>query len=167
VECVRASIAGQVFKKGCYCLLLPPNFVLQLPLSAPSFLIAPANTSRHNVTHRENIGFPSRVYASETDRPQSIADESISANQDLVQHKLRYVLYKLEHNEMVVDKKGDASTSEHTDFIAALPQDKCRYATYVFEYGSEQGKRSKLLGVVWMPDAASVRVSRSLGTLSP
>ena len=117
-------------------------------------------------TRRKNIDSASRVYATETNHSQSIADECIPAYEDLKKHKYKFVIYKIGRDSKIyVEQEGENYPgSEHVDFTKTLPQDECRYAAYSFdyEYGSAQAKRSKLLLVFWARDLARVKVSWSL-----
>lgn len=48
----------------------------------------------------------------------------------------------------------------HSDLIAALPDNECRYVFYEFiDRTSKENNRSKLFLIVWTPDRASIRVS--------
>ncbi|EDQ88489.1 uncharacterized protein MONBRDRAFT_8986 [Monosiga brevicollis MX1] len=58
--------------------------------------------------------------------------------------------------EIVVEKAVQDAT--YSDFIAALPEQACRYAIYDFDYKlADGGQRNKLLFVVWCPDTARIK----------
>jgi len=84
----------------------------------------------------------------------------MQADQELkLGHSLRYILYKISDDlkEIVIDKSGPP-TATYDEFVAALPDNDCRYAVYDFEYTAEDGgARNKILFVLWAPDTAKVK----------
>jgi len=77
--------------------------------------------------------------------------------------KLKFIIYKLndKFNEVVIDKvsssEGKTPEEVHDEFVAALPEEDCRYAVYDFEYDGGEGKRNKLFFVFWASDNAKVK----------
>eukprot|EP01086_Lenisia_limosa_P010135 TRINITY_DN34091_c0_g1_i1.p2 TRINITY_DN34091_c0_g1~~TRINITY_DN34091_c0_g1_i1.p2 ORF type:complete len:146 (-),score=60.19 TRINITY_DN34091_c0_g1_i1:86-502(-) len=89
-----------------------------------------------------------------------VSDECVTAFQELkLSHSLRYVVFKLndDFSEVIVEKKGENRSCEYSEFTDNLPEADCRYAIYDYEYDFEGGKRSKILFVVWAPDAAKIK----------
>ena len=86
-------------------------------------------------TRRKNIDSASRVYATETNHSQSIADECIPAYEDLKKHKSKFVIYRIERDGKIhVEQVGEGYPgSEHVDFTTIFPRDECRYAAYSFD----------------------------------
>jgi len=76
------------------------------------------------------------------------------------------VLYRIKDDltEIVVDKVVDPSGT-YNDFVSSLPHNDCRYAVYDFEWDAEDGKRGKILFVLWAPETAKVK-SKMLYTSS-
>jgi len=89
-----------------------------------------------------------------------VSDECVSKFSDLkLGHSYRYIIYKLNdtNTEVVVDKIG-APSANYKDFVSALPSDDCRYAVFDLEYTTkEDGKRSKILFVLWAPDTSKIK----------
>ncbi|ETW02545.1 hypothetical protein H310_06030 [Aphanomyces invadans] len=80
-------------------------------------------------------------------------------------HKFRYVTFKIENNEFVVDKTGPR---EHTyeDFAKALAGDltapnpvyECRHGVIDLDCTSKDGRSvAKLVFVSWSPENASIK----------
>ncbi|MFD6183570.1 hypothetical protein [Streptomyces goshikiensis] len=61
----------------------------------------------------------------------------------------RYLVLEISGNSAVVNQQGPAG-SGHSDFIAALPEDACRYALYTDTSG-------KAVLITWTPEGASVK----------
>ena len=71
----------------------------------------------------------------------------------------RYILFKLSDDlkEVVIEKKAAPETT-YAEFVAELPEQDCRYAIYNFEYDSgSDGKRAKIVFVIWAPDTAPIK----------
>ena len=74
---------------------------------------------------------------------------------DVNENRLRYATFKIENNEIVVDKTGDPNKS-YADFLSALKQSEdCRYGLVEYTYRKDGADRSKNLLVQWIPDTAS------------
>lgn len=84
--------------------------------------------------------------------------------------KHKFIIYKVsdDRTKIVVEKTDDKETRTAADqtnneeafesFVAALPSDECRWATYDFEYDlGDAGKRSKIVFIAWSPDEATIR----------
>jgi len=71
--------------------------------------------------------------------------------------KLKFIIYSLNstNTEIVVDKESDSL--DYDDFVAALPEDQCRYAIYDFQFEVEGGQRNKLTFFTWSPDNAKIK----------
>jgi len=95
-------------------------------------------------------------------------DECISKFNELkLAHAYRYIIFKLndKNTEIVVEKTGPAS-AKWQEFVAALPQDDCRYGVFDFEFTVEDGgAREKIVFVLWSADAAKIK-SKMLYTSS-
>ncbi|KAL8095902.1 hypothetical protein AgCh_037040 [Apium graveolens] len=70
----------------------------------------------------------------------------------------RYITYKIEDQQVVVDKLGGPDES-YDDFSNSLPADECRYAIYDFDFTTvENCQKSKIFFVAWSPDTSKVRM---------
>eukprot|EP00727_Mastigamoeba_balamuthi_P005122 m51a1_g14608 putative promotes actin filament depolarization in a ph-dependent manner (137) ;mRNA; r:1200575-1200985 len=89
-----------------------------------------------------------------------IADEVVTAFNELKFSKTgRFVVFRVADNlrSIVVDRVAPRS-AQYADLVAALPKDSCRYAVYDLEYATGDGSRSKLVFVLWAPEAASIKM---------
>ncbi|KAF1334349.1 Actin depolymerizing factor, partial [Globisporangium splendens] len=66
-----------------------------------------------------------------------------------MRRKYRFVLFKIDGAQMVVDATGPPSAG-FADFLHALPDSDCRYAVYDHEFLTSDGRKSsKLFFVTW------------------
>lgn len=73
------------------------------------------------------------------------------------EYKLKYFIYKIEKNEIVIDKQG-ALDQTYDDFVADLPENDCRYAVIDVDFETADGRStSKIVFITWNPDCARVR----------
>mmetsp|Transcript_31080 Transcript_31080/g.88711 ORF Transcript_31080/g.88711 Transcript_31080/m.88711 type:complete len:139 (+) Transcript_31080:68-484(+) len=89
----------------------------------------------------------------------AVCDEVVESYQNLkLGHKHKFVVFKLNDDltEVVVDFVADANAT-YDDFVGKLPENDCRYIVYDFEYDAGEGKRNKILFVVWAPDTAKIK----------
>ncbi|KAL9275234.1 Actin-depolymerizing factor 2-like protein [Drosera capensis] len=71
----------------------------------------------------------------------------------------RYIIFKIDEKrrEVVVEKTGEPAEG-YEDFIAALPENDCRYAVFDFDFLSpENVPKSKIFFIAWAPSTARVR----------
>ncbi|XP_042058922.1 actin-depolymerizing factor 7-like [Salvia splendens] len=62
-----------------------------------------------------------------------------------------YITFKIEDQEVVLDKLGDRFTS-------SLPANECRYAVHDFDFSTdEKCQKSKIIFVAWAPETSKVR----------
>ena len=55
-------------------------------------------------------------------------------------------------------RRHGAVDGAYEDFVAALPEDDCRYAVYDYRYvNSEECEFRKLVFIVWNPDSARLK----------
>jgi hypothetical protein len=79
-----------------------------------------------------------------------VHEDCIKAFQELkLGKKLKYVIYTLstDNKEIIVEKKSHSS--DYDEYLAALPEDDCRWAVYDFEYNTNEGTRNKILFYAW------------------
>ncbi|KAF1872449.1 hypothetical protein Lal_00016747 [Lupinus albus] len=70
----------------------------------------------------------------------------------------RFILFKIEQQQVVVDKLGEP-TESYDDFMASFPADECRYAVYDFDFTTEENcQKSKIYFIAWSPDTSRVRM---------
>ncbi|KAG5061493.1 Actin-depolymerizing factor 7 [Glycine soja] len=70
----------------------------------------------------------------------------------------RFITFKIEHQQVVVDKIGEP-TESYDDFQASLPVDECRYAVYDFDFTTDENcQKSKIFFIAWSPDTSKVRM---------
>ena len=71
--------------------------------------------------------------------------------------KFKFVTYKIEGDTVVVDTEG-APSATYDDFVAALPENDCRYAVYDHEWKQDDGvKKNKIAFMSWSPDTSKIR----------
>ncbi|CAI5473745.1 unnamed protein product [Closterium sp. Yama58-4] len=69
----------------------------------------------------------------------------------------RFITYKIEKGQIVVDTQGDPSKT-YADFQAALPENDCRYAVYDHEFVTDDHcHKSKIFFIAWSPDTSAVK----------
>ncbi|XP_057519136.1 actin-depolymerizing factor-like [Amaranthus tricolor] len=97
----------------------------------------------------------------------SIADQSKNAFLDLKRKKdHRYVIFKIDEKkkEVVVEKTGTPAES-YDDFLAALPDNDCRYAIYDFDFvTSDNCQKSKIFFFAWAPSTSRIRAKMLYAT---
>jgi len=80
---------------------------------------------------------------------------------------LTYIIFKISDDKksIIADKKS--TDSNYESFLKDLPEKECRYAVYDFkwEINSSEGKRNKIVFVLWSPDSAPIK-SKMLYTTS-
>nr|GMC93026.1 DNA-binding protein HEXBP-like [Ipomoea batatas] len=70
----------------------------------------------------------------------------------------RYILFKIDDQQVVVDKVGGHEES-YADFTSALPRDECRYAVYDFDFTTDENcQKSKIFFIAWSPETSTVRM---------
>ena len=83
----------------------------------------------------------------------SIADHSKNSFLELKRKKEhRYVIFKIDEKkrEVIVEKTGSPAES-YDDFLAALPDNDCRYAVYDFDFvTSDNCQKSKIFFFAWL-----------------
>jgi len=87
-----------------------------------------------------------------------VHEDCIKAFQELkLGKKLKYVIYTLstDNKEIIVEKKSHSS--DYDEYLAALPEDDCRWAVYDFEYNTNEGTRNKILFYAWSPDTSKIK----------
>ena len=71
----------------------------------------------------------------------------------------RWVVWKINDaaTDVVIERLG-APASTYGEFLAALPEDDCRYAVFDYNFvGADGQEHSKLVFVNWAPDVARVK----------
>ncbi|KAK1305040.1 hypothetical protein QJS10_CPA01g00730 [Acorus calamus] len=71
----------------------------------------------------------------------------------------RYVIFKIDEKkkEVVVEKTGGPAES-YDDFLAALPENDCRYAIYDFDFVTHENcQKSKIFFIAWSPSISRIR----------
>ncbi|KAM7271786.1 hypothetical protein ACFE04_031000 [Oxalis oulophora] len=69
----------------------------------------------------------------------------------------RFIVYKIEDKQVVVDKLGEPSET-YEDFTAHLPADECRYAVFDYDFlTAENVPKSRIFFIAWSPDTSKVR----------
>ncbi|KAK7318260.1 hypothetical protein RJT34_02959 [Clitoria ternatea] len=70
----------------------------------------------------------------------------------------RFIIFKIEEQEVVVDKLGDPAES-YEGFMSSFPADECRYAVYDFDFTTDENcQKSKIFFFAWAPDTSKVRM---------
>lgn len=70
----------------------------------------------------------------------------------------RYITFKIEGQEVVIDKLGGHEET-YEDFNNALPTDECRYAVFDFDFTTNENcQKSKIFFIAWAPDTSKVRM---------
>eukprot|EP00850_Spirogloea_muscicola_P018841 SM000177S03174 [mRNA] locus=s177:3137:3910:- [translate_table: standard] len=88
----------------------------------------------------------------------SVADDCKLMFMDLKKKKTyRYIIFKIEGNQIVVEKVGDPSAT-YDDFAASLPETDCRYSVFDYDFVTEDNcQKSKIFFIAWSPDESRVR----------
>lgn len=69
----------------------------------------------------------------------------------------RYIVYKIEDNNIVVEKAG-ASDESYAQFSASLPESEPRYAVFDYDFVTEDNcQKSKIFFIAWSPDTSRVK----------
>lgn len=81
------------------------------------------------------------------------AEDSKNTFMELQRKKVhRYVIFKVDEKkrEVVVEKIGGPAES-YDDFVAALPENDCRFAVYDFDFvTSDNCQKSKIFFIAWL-----------------
>jgi len=87
-----------------------------------------------------------------------VDDECVHLYGDMkLKHNLRYIVYKIADEKIVVEHQADSSAS-YEEFVQKLPDAEPRYAVVDFEYATDDGRpQSKLVFVLWSPDNGPVK----------
>jgi len=97
----------------------------------------------------------------------AVNDDCVTVYNELkLGHKSKFVIFRItdDYSSIVVDHVAP-TTDTYDTFESSLPPNDCRYAVYDFEWDAQEGKRGKILFVLWAPDAAKVK-SKMLYTSS-
>jgi cofilin len=72
----------------------------------------------------------------------------------------RYVIYHIKDDKVQVEKIA-ARDASYDDFLGDLPADDCRYASYDFEFETDDGRpQKKLLFIIWCVGRAGAQGCR-------
>ncbi|CAH9130320.1 unnamed protein product [Cuscuta epithymum] len=67
----------------------------------------------------------------------------------------RYIVYKIEEKQIVVEKLGDPGES-YDEFIQNLPANESRYAVYDYDFVSKENvPKSRIFFIAWTRDKQS------------
>jgi len=91
-------------------------------------------------------------------------DEAVAATyKKLFQRKARFMTVKVdkvdEHDVVCVDVAGE-KTATFDDFLAAMPQDECRFAAYNLEWTHEERLMEKVVFIFYSPDTVKDKKAR-------
>ncbi|GLU07715.1 hypothetical protein SLE2022_246630 [Rubroshorea leprosula] len=78
----------------------------------------------------------------------------------------RYVIFKIDEKkrEVLVEKTGGPAES-YDDFMAALPENDCRFAVFDFDFvTSENCQKSKIFFIAWSPSSSRIRAKMLYAT---
>ena len=80
----------------------------------------------------------------------AVADECKLKFMELKRKKTyRYIIYKIENNEVSVEKTG-APDEDYAAFSASLPEADCRYAVFDYDFVTvDHCQRSKIFFISW------------------
>ncbi|CAN6634276.1 cofilin [Trichomonascus vanleenenianus] len=90
----------------------------------------------------------------------AVADDCISAFEDLKLRKTyKYIIYRVSDDKTQIIVEKTSKDADYEKFTADLPENESRYAIYDFEYelSAGEGKRNKIIFMMWSPDTASVK----------
>ncbi|KAL8126178.1 actin-depolymerizing factor [Apium graveolens] len=77
---------------------------------------------------------------------------------ELKKRNHRFIIYKIEGQQVVVEKLGGPDES-YEEFTDSLPADECRFAVFDFDFTtSENCQKSKIFFIAWSPDTSNVRM---------
>ncbi|OQR97197.1 actin-depolymerizing factor [Thraustotheca clavata] len=74
-------------------------------------------------------------------------------------YNFRYFIYKIEHDEIVIEHRGERSES-YEDFANKLLeiQSECRYGLIDLDFTTKDGRpTSKLVFISWSPDTSKIK----------
>jgi cofilin len=79
--------------------------------------------------------------------------------------KIKYIIYKLNDENTHIEVESSVNYDDslgpegnYENFIAQLPENKCKWAIYDFEFEKAgEGKRSKIVFYSWSPDNAPIK----------
>ncbi|KAL6208754.1 hypothetical protein ACLB2K_019699 [Fragaria x ananassa] len=81
-------------------------------------------------------------------------------------HGAADVIFKVDEKkrEVVVEKIGGPAES-YDDFVAALPENDCRFAVYDFDFvTSDNCQKSKIFFIAWSPSTSRIRAKMLYAT---
>ncbi|KAM3144295.1 hypothetical protein pb186bvf_003459 [Paramecium bursaria] len=91
---------------------------------------------------------------------QNVADACVNEFNALkLQKSHRFVIYKIQNNDIVVDVIG-ARESTYAEFLTHLPNNEARYAIYDFQAQTNDVppmKVEKIVFIFWSPDTQAVK----------
>jgi cofilin len=85
-------------------------------------------------------------------------DCTVVYNRMKMEKDLRYIIFKIEEEKIVViDKVGTKETS-HSQFISDIVSNEPRFAVYDLEYETNDGiQAQKLILIYWCPDSGKMK----------
>ncbi|EXC04552.1 Actin-depolymerizing factor 7 [Morus notabilis] len=87
----------------------------------------------------------------------AVSDECKIKFLELKKRNYRFIVFKIENQDVVVDKLGSPGET-YDDFTASLPDNECRYAVYDFDFITDENcQKSKIFFIAWSPDTSKVR----------
>ncbi|GJP37630.1 hypothetical protein CLOM_g22070 [Closterium sp. NIES-68] len=88
----------------------------------------------------------------------AVSKECLDKFHDLQKSRTyRFITYKIEKDEIVVDTFGEPSKT-YADFSAALPEKDCRYAVFDYEFVTDDNcHKSKIFFIAWSPDTSPIK----------
>ncbi|XP_047332468.1 actin-depolymerizing factor 7-like [Impatiens glandulifera] len=88
----------------------------------------------------------------------AVVDECKLKFLELKKRTYRYITFKIEGQQVVVEKLGGPEQS-YEDFSASLPADECRYAVYDLDFVTDENcQKSKIYFIAWSPESSKVRM---------
>eukprot|EP01115_Flamella_aegyptia_P007419 TRINITY_DN30861_c0_g1_i1.p1 TRINITY_DN30861_c0_g1~~TRINITY_DN30861_c0_g1_i1.p1 ORF type:complete len:139 (-),score=26.77 TRINITY_DN30861_c0_g1_i1:120-536(-) len=89
----------------------------------------------------------------------AVDDEVVQLYQELkLGHKIKFAVFKINDSfDTIIVEKSTDSNATYSDFLESLPENECRYAVYDFDYQLDEGKRNKLIFVLWTPDNSGIK----------
>ena len=143
----------------------PPPAPPQAPPRAPPPAPPPAPPVNQSSSARSTS--PAKVPKHVTSNAGGTSMSGISLSQEAVEvfyqmrlkSTYRWVVWKINDaaTDVVIERLG-APASTYGEFLAALPEDDCRYAVFDYNFvGADGQEHSKLVFVNWAPDVARVK----------
>ncbi|AAZ10549.1 cofilin/actin depolymerizing factor, putative [Trypanosoma equiperdum] len=87
----------------------------------------------------------------------SVADECVTALNDLRHKKSRYVIMHIVDQKSIAVKTIGERGANFDQFIEAIDKNVPCYAAFDFEYTTNDGPRDKLILISWNPDSGAPR----------